>query len=230
LTYVHWFPEHPPRGARKDDCGCAGALKSRKDLEAGRIDGATLRITLDRSFRPILFETILNCGCYHRCFPLQQLENDACAAYPTPLKGKRFCIEQAVPGKKDWILPHTVAVPSAAAEHVIVSSRPGYHGLGVVGSDAGGTESRTVLAEVTYTLRPYGDLERLPLPGGFGSMFQANGLVRGAERPEGRWMAITGMLSAGQPRQRGTQLIHWDQYDFDDPHLLEKCLRLPPGL
>jgi hypothetical protein len=35
------------------------------------------------------------------------------------------------------------------------------------------------------------------------------------------------MLSAGQPRQRGTQLIHFDEFDFDDPKLLEKLLRLP---
>ena len=33
------------------------------------------------------------------------------------------------------------------------------------------------------------------------------------------------MLSAGQPRQRGTQLILWDQWDFDDPQLLARGLR-----
>jgi hypothetical protein len=35
------------------------------------------------------------------------------------------------------------------------------------------------------------------------------------------------MLNAGQPRQRGTQLINWDQFDFDDPRLFEKTVRLP---
>ena len=51
--------------------------------------------------------------------------------------------------------------------------------------------------------------------------------LRGAERREGFLLSGLGMLSAGQPRERGTQMIHFDQYDFDDPHLLEEFLRLP---
>jgi hypothetical protein len=71
-------------------------------------------------------------------------------------------------------------------------------------------------------------LEHLRTPNGKTvSMFLDNGLVRGAERLEGAIFTPLGMLSAGQPRQRGTQLINWDQFDFDDPRLLERTLRLP---
>jgi hypothetical protein len=58
-------------------------------------------------------------------------------------------------------------------------------------------------------------------------MFYDNGLVRHAQRPEGVFFTPLGMLSAGQPRQRETQLIYWDQYDFDDPDLLSRLLNLP---
>ena len=86
------------------------------------------------------------------------------------------------------------------------------------------------MATQAYTLVPYEELEHLPLGDGrFTSMFYDNGLVRGAQRAEGIFFTPIGILSAGQPRQRGTQLIHWDHWDFDDPHLFEKTLRLPGG-
>ncbi len=58
-------------------------------------------------------------------------------------------------------------------------------------------------------------------------MFGADGLVHNAGRPVGYLLAPTGMLSAGQPRKRGTQRVRWDDYLFDDPHFLERTLRLP---
>ncbi|RJP40417.1 MAG: hypothetical protein C4547_02875 [Phycisphaerales bacterium] len=267
LTYTYWFPAHPK-------------LK-RFDPEEGRIEGAVLRITLDPTGRPMLFETVLCCGCYHRCYPADYVERAACARYGRPEKGKTWCVERDVPGRMDWIVPETVEVVSAHPGHPILFSRAGYHGPAGITFDSSVLESRTVLQRRGYALRCYDELEQLPIGGedrsavrparfssseprasaradspiadrplnglgesmhaarGFreasggsrrvGSMFQANGLVRGAERLEGKLLAGTGMLSAGQPRQRGTQLLHWDQYDFDDPHLLERCLRLPEG-
>jgi hypothetical protein len=85
-----------------------------------------------------------------------------------------------------------------------------------------------VAERATYRLRHYDELERLRTPSGkIVSMFLNNGLVRGAGRLEGALCAPLGMLSAGQPRQRGTMLLHWDQYDFDDPKLFETALRWP---
>jgi len=213
LTYTHWFPRHP-------------RLKP-MDAEAGVIEGATLRITLDANDRPAVFETVLNCGCYHRCYPAESLETVACGAFGRPLDGKRFCIERTMGGKMDWIIPETVADPDGDREIPVLFSRAGYHGLSGVEWGTPDLDNRTVLRRFTYTLRPYEELEHLPVGNGYRSMFDADGLVRGARRWEGVLMAPTGMLSAGQPRQRGTQLLHWDQYDFDDPHLLEQCLRLP---
>lgn len=214
LTYTYWFPRHP-------------ALKP-LDAEKGRIEGATLRITLDADHRPAIFETLLNCGCYHRCYPAEHVEAAACREHGAPVRGKSLCIERAMPGKIDWIVPETVEVPVSPARPVLFS-RAGYHGPAGVGFDKHELDTRTIHERSSYILLAYENLEHLPFGNRHASMFESNGLVRGAGRPEGTYLALTGMLSAGQPRQRGTQRVHWDQYDFDDPHLVETCLRLPGG-
>ena len=214
LTYTHWFPRHPK-------------LKS-FDVEEGAIEGATLRITLDAAEWPAVFETVLNCGCYHRCYPSAHVERASCLAHGRPAPGKRFCVERPMADRIDWSVPETVAVSASSSGRPLLFSRAGYHGLAGLAFDSSELAKRTVGKVSPYRLRDYHELEHLPVGDGFGSMFDRKGLVRGAERLEGNLLSLTGMLSAGQPRQRGTQLLHWDQYDFDDPHLLEKSLRLAP--
>ena len=85
----------------------------------------------------------------------------------------------------------------------------------------------TIDETYAYVLEPYESLTRLPLGGGIASMFGSDGLVHHAGRAEGWLLAPTGMLSAGQPRQLGTMKIRMDAYDYDDPRLLERNLRLP---
>lgn len=213
LIYCHWFPERPP-------------LKS-NDAEAGHIDGATFRITLDAENRPAIFETILNCGCYHRCYVSAPLEAAIREEFGPPLEGRHCSAARAIKGAPDWVVPETVEVPVEGSMRPIIFSRAGYHGLAAVSFDRAEIVKRSVQAARSYELQSYDVLERLPTAYGHGSMFGADGLVHYAGRREGWLLAGTGMISAGQPRQRGTQRICWDQYDFDDPHLLDKCLRLP---
>ena len=213
LVYTHWYPEHP-------------ALK-KNDAEHGKPEGVTLRLTLDADHRPALMETVYNCGCYHRLYPSEKLESDAKAQFGAPEKGKALAIERNVSMKIDMIVPKTVTVTDPDARPAI-RCRAGWHGIVDV-AFAEGAHAKEVTRQVEYALRPYEDLERLTLPDGrgFTSMFYDNGLVKKAQRPEGVFFTPAGLLSAGQPRQRGTQLIHWDHYDFDDPHLFERTLRLP---
>jgi hypothetical protein len=212
LTYTYWFPEHPE-------------LKS-NDPEAGHTDGLTLRLTLNQREEPIAFETLYNCGCYHRVYPSDQLEADAARAFGKPDKGKQFSIERRVPWKFDTIVPKVVEMHGTGSRPVI-RNRAGWHGIVNVAMDEQGHEDE-VVDQVRYTLRPYDDLEQLTTPDGQTvSMFYDNGLVKEAQRPEGVFFTPAGLLSSGQPRQRGTQMIHWDHYDFDDPELLMKLLRLP---
>jgi len=55
LVYHLWFPARTPE---RDG-----------DIYAGHLDGVILRVTLDRGGRPLLYDTIHPCGCYHMFFP-----------------------------------------------------------------------------------------------------------------------------------------------------------------
>lgn len=216
LVYTHWYPEHPK-------------LKS-FDPEAGHLEGVTFRVTLDGDDEALLYETVYNCGCYHRVFVPEHVEAAAAQAFGSPEEGKQFAVERSVPNRIDMIVPELVddGFGADGMGKPVIRCRAGWHAIVDVALEE---DSRTheVQEEATYTLLPYERLEDLPTPdGGHTSMFYDNGLVRGAQRLEGIFFTPIGILSAGQPRQRGTQLIHWDQWDFDDPHLFDKTLRLPP--
>jgi len=214
LIYTHWYSEHP-------------ALKP-KDPEAGHIEGVTLRVTLGRDFQPAFFETLYNCGCYHRLYPTDRLEAMAAAEFGRPVTGKNWSIERAVEGKKDLIVldpVRTVGVEDDARP--VIRVRAGWHGIVDVGFDVEKHPGERH-ASKAIVLHRYAELERLPTDDGrITSMFYDNGLVKHAERREGVYFTPAGILSAGQPRQRGTQLIHWDDWDFDDTHLFPHALRLP---
>lgn len=215
LTYAIWYPMHPK-------------LKQPFDAEAGKIDGATLRITLDSQHRPAIIETLNNCGCHHRLYPSDSLEAAAMEQHGKPLPDKALAIERDVTGKYDLIIPKVLKLDGASDGRALIRIRAGTHSVVDVDFTDAHHPGEPVVEHKGYTLLPYGDLERLQTPGGkIVSMFEPSGLVRGAERLEGDLFRPLGMLSAGQPRQRGTQLIHWDQYDFDSPKLLESTLRLP---
>jgi len=215
LTYAIWYPMHPK-------------LKQPFDAEAGKIDGATLRITLDSQQRPAIFETLNNCGCHHRLYPADTLEAAAEKDHGQPLPDKALALERDVAGKYDLIIPKVLKLAEASEMHSLMRIRAGTHSVVDVDFTDAHHPNEPVVDRKAYTLLPYGELESLRTPDGkIASMFEPNGLVRGAERMEGDLFRPLGMLSAGQPRQRGTQLIHWDQYDFDSPKLLESTLRLP---
>lgn len=210
LIYTVWYPQRP------------GLTPN--DPEAGKFDGATVRLTLDRRGAVAFAESSANCGCYYALFPAEHTERAAAGQFGAPLAGHDFSLEQEVPDKYavdvsgliEGAQSGTLAIWTGARSHLVLdisADRPG---------------ATRIVSEAGYALRAYDELESLPLPdGGRTSMFHPNGLVKGAERAEGLLLAATGMLSAGQPRQRGTQLILFDAYDFDDPRLLEKVLRLP---
>lgn len=81
LVYVWWYPFHPEM--KKDDPA------------AGRINGDTLRITLDSQDRPAVFEVIQSCGCGHLIFVSQQLEEQAKAEFGAPESGKTLQIRRS---------------------------------------------------------------------------------------------------------------------------------------
>lgn len=216
LVYTWWYPRRPEM--------------TDSDPAAGHIDGDVLRVTLDSKGRPAIFEVVQGCGCGHLVFVAQHVEDVARCAFGKPQPGKSLVVEKDVKGKRDLIIAGTVAVPDGEA-HPVVYVLAGYHEVSRIDCACRGQQlDGESPEEHAYELASYDMLERLALGDGVASMFGPDGLVHGAGRPEGLLLAPTGILSAGQPRKRGTQKIRWDEYSFDDPHLLERALRLPDDL
>ncbi len=218
VNYVWWFSERPAMTA--------------DDAAAGHIDGGTLRLTLDTAARPMIAEVILNCGCGHAVFVSEALERAARREFGGPLPGAQYAVENPGAGRRPLLVLGTFAGEFAAGRLTLLLAAGTHEPVRVVMGEAtataAGAEARLVAVEThAYALRPYEVLDHLPLGGGYASMFGADGLVHFAGRREGVLLAPSGMLSAGQPRKRGTQRIRWDEYLFDDPTLLERCLRIP---
>ena len=216
LVYCYWFPEHPPTKLG--------------DPEAGSIDGATLRITLDSESRPAIVEAVQNCGCHYRCFAARHLDDAARMEFGSPGDRELSALTRPEGGAIEVVAADLFDLPSGTDEtqcRPIVFSPAAFHVPVAISFDEGVLGDRNVLSRRRYELHAYEILENMPTDFGRASMFGPDGLVHNAGRLEGWLMAGTGMLSAGQPRQRGTQLICWDKHAFDDPHLLEEVLRLP---
>ncbi len=193
LNYVLWYTERPRRHAF--------------DIEAGRIDGLTLRLTLDETGRPIMVDAIHNCGCYHFFFPSPQV-------FKAPRR-KPFREDAFVP---QWLPPldehRRLAVRIESKRHRVDRLSPA------------GQADR---APNTYVLVPYEMLEALPRASGkTESIFTPRGLMKGkTERPERFLLFSVGIPWPGSMRQRGhhpTALI--GRRMFDDPRLFENFFSL----
>ena len=211
IVYSWWFPHRP--------------AMEKNDPAAGHIDGDTFRITLDSKGQPAVFEVMQSCGCGHLVYVSESLEQTAEKQFGKPKQAGKLAVEKEN-GKHDLQVMGAVSVP-ADKPRPVVYVMAGYHSVANVTCQEHAAEIKGVLEKHAFEVRAYGTLERLPLGDGIASMFGPDGLVHNAGREEGWLLAPTGMLSAGQPRKRGTQKIRWDEYSFDDPHLLEKALQLP---
>lgn len=213
LNYVWWFDERPEM--------------VKDDPASGHIDGSMLRITLDANDRPLFVESSLNCGCAHEVFVSNRIESAARKAFGGAVKDKRFAVEKNLTGKHDVVVINTFDLESQADRTLVLLSA-GYHEVCQVSFNSSKwSDALAIAEETTYQLADYDSLDALPVGGGIASMFGSDGLVHHAGRPEGYMLVPSGILSAGQPRKRGTQRIRWDDHLHDDPHLLENTLRIP---
>ncbi len=191
LNYVFWFP--------------ARRLTGPLDLLGGELDGITWRVTLDPSGRPLLWDTMHNCGCYHMFIPdrtaLRQV-NDGGIYQEPPL------VPQTL---SDPALPLVLRI----AHHTHYLQR-------VYPDSAAGPP------EIPYELADYQQLRSLPLPGGGrASLFRPDGIVPGSERRE-RWLFWPmGVPLPGAMRQWGHHATAFvGRRHFDDPDLVERYFRL----
>ncbi len=192
LNYLIWFSARPP-------------LKS-FDILAGALDGLVWRVTLDHQGRPLLYDSVHPCGCYHQFFPssVLALRAEALRLPEPPL------VPQAAPA-------------TARGERLVLRVSASEHFIQRVYADK---PSGTV-----YRWRPYEQLYSVPVDGGGQrSLFGSDGLVAGTERGE-RWLLWPmGIASPGAMRERGRHATAFvGRRHFDDADLLDRYFEPAPS-
>jgi hypothetical protein len=174
------------------------------DLVGGHLDGITWRVTLDRAGRTLIYDSMHNCGCYYK-------------AFPTP---RAHLLRQ----RQGWEEP--IMVPQSVPDgpgRIVLRVSSGSHYIQRV-YRGGDDEVANAEDPRHYILDDYDALRSLPIPeGGRRSLFRADAIVPGTERPE-RWLFWPmGVPEPGAMRQWGRHAIAFvGRRHFDDPHLLER--------
>jgi hypothetical protein len=193
LNYIVWFPARPKEHAL--------------DIYGGLLDGVNYRVTLDQNGRPLLYETIHNCGCYYEAYPTGRLR----------VRGK---IDYAEP-------PLILKAPELTRpnERMTVAMQARTHYVQHLYPAARQPHPETV----AYPLLDYGALRSLLHPrGGRRSMFSPDSLAPGSERLERFILWPTGVVSPGAMRQWGRHAVAFvGERHFDDPDFLDKMFMEP---
>jgi len=186
LNYVMWFPERP--------------LEGTFDILGGHIDGLNWRVTIGSDGRPLIYDVMHNCGCYHMFLP-----------------GPELTLRQVSGVYEELPLVPQVA-PQAVNQSVVLHIEGKTHYLQRV----------TVVDQIkgnAYTLKDYNLLRSLPLSAAAGhkNLFDWDGIVKGTERAE-RWILWPmGVPEPGAMRQWGRHATAFiGQRHFDDPDLLDR--------
>jgi hypothetical protein len=190
ISYLVWFSERPPTGSL--------------DILSGKLDGLIWRVTLALDGRPLLYDSIHPCGCYHLFFPAP------------PMRPRDHPVDDPREG---------TVVPAAApvlgpGRRMVLHISSGDHYLRGLSVSNGMTATPT-----RYQLVPMDQLRSLPAPdGGRRSLYGRDGIIAGTERSE-RWILWPmGIPSPGAMRQWGTHATAFvGRRHFDDPYLIDKA-------
>ena len=192
LNYAFWFPSRP--------------VASQVDIYAGELAGLLWRVTLDEAQRPVLYDSIHRCGCYHKLFLPTGTTIDV-----SRISGEKplfFRLDTTVDTRRG------LRLRMAAGNHYIID----------VGAPEDGTEA------IPYTLRPYAQQLALPAPDGAArSLYGADGIIRQSRRAERFLFWPLGIPSAGAMRQSGmhaTAFIGRRHFDAHD-HLEDLGITIP---
>ncbi|MGH8461700.1 MAG: hypothetical protein ACRESS_08850 [Stenotrophobium sp.] len=189
LVYIVWFAARPATSAL--------------DAYAGHLDGLVWRVTLGSDGRPLVYDTIHPCGCYHEYF----------TARPLKRRGDQgFWSESALIPQGAPVGVTPVAVRIAAGTHFVQRVLPQREVPQAQGQSG------------HYRMLPYVALLQLPdVAGKPRSLFDAGtGLIAGTERAERWWLWISGVRSPGAMRAWGRHAIKFvGEGQFDDPYLLD---------
>lgn len=220
LTYTVWYRRHP--------------RTKRFDIEPGLVDSGVVRITLDQQNRPLLYETVLACGCYHKVFVEKRVENASRQYFGPPVDDKEYSVAKSIPFRFDFEVAGLVDTPYEAPAPPVVFVSSGEHKVLGLHSSGSLNWPEQHGAVVSYRLADYRELSALPIAneGKVHSMFNSRNdqQVLGAQRLERFIFAAVGTDDAGHPRRNDQILLHFDQSAWMDPNLFFRYLRLPPNI
>jgi hypothetical protein len=193
LVYTTFFPARTPKGSF--------------DLFAGKLDGLIWRVTLDKTGRPIIYDSIHPCGCYHLFFP----------AKPWLIKPS---VANAAFGEPP-LAPVAGPIPKSG-ERIKLLIKAGTHYLAGI----------KLLREANFTQRTRyrmideNVLRSLPIGGGGSrSLYGPDGIIIQSVRPERFLLWPMGIANAGAMRQWGTHAtVFVGRRHFDDPFLFDDML------
>jgi hypothetical protein len=169
-------------------------------IEWGRIDGLTVRISLDHDGRPVMLDIMNNCGCYHFFVP----------------DSKQIRRVQTTALELDPLVP-TWLPASFPRRRFALMVNSGWHQVQRVLDDPAQGPS------VNYRLLPYRELETLHDENGQQrSIFDPDGIVWGSQRIEPVLFFSMGIPDVGAMRQRGHHAIKLiGRAHFDHPQLFD---------
>jgi hypothetical protein len=187
INYVIWYPERAGEGSPW--------------IERGRMDGLTLRVSLDLHGKPFMVDVMNNCGCYHFFSPAKDRV--------VRIISKDFKPDPFVP---QW-LP---GVPLGNYLGIRVTS--GWHRAVRLLSVGESPD------HIPYELLPYDSLKALSHEDGRKeSIFDRRGIVKGSERPERFILFSMGIPDVGSMREQGHHAIELiGRTHFDDPYLFDQ--------
>jgi len=160
-------------------------------------------VTLSSEGKPLLYDSMHNCGCYHQFFPTSGVR----------------------PKTRVQTLDEQAFIPSSApglqaGQRLVLRIAPTSHHIESIYADSRDQGLRQL------EWRNYSELRSLPWPeGGRRSLFRPDtGLVSGTERGE-RWILWPmGVPSAGAMRQWGHHATAFvGRRHFDDPYLMQEA-------
>lgn len=192
LNYSVWFQERPRDGPL--------------DALGGTLDGIIWRVTLAPDGRPLIYDSVHACGCYHLLFPLEPLRSRLHKAPTRALKELPAIVNVAAmpaPGQR-------VMLRLATATHYLIATS-------VVEAQVVQNTSQGYRFADDRSLRSLRLAQR-----GRRSLFGEDGIIAGTERLERFVLWPTGVNSPGAMRQWGHHATAFvDRRHFDDPNLFE---------
>ena len=193
LIYSIWFPARPKT--------------SGLDLLGGHLDSLIWRVTLGNDGKPLLYDSVHSCGCYHMFFP-------------TP----RARLRLREPVFEEPILIPAQLGSQRPGERIVLRVASGTHYIQNVRYDSGlNTDQRR-----PYRLESDDYLRSLVWPGsGRRSLYRPDGIVPGSERGERYLYWPMGVREPGSMRQWGRHATAFvGRRHFDDPGLIERFFEL----